>query len=422
MGFKLLAALVVVAALAGALWIGAVPFLVVEESSLPMATVDEGEFVAVIRTRGQIQAGRSVPIYAPVAQDLRIAWMAPTGEIVEEGQPMIRFDSSSAERDLIQRRAALERAEASLAQAAAEALISAGHDERELVDARLNVEIAELGTADNEFVGRIEAERALIDLGLVEQNLRQLGAEVAQRAVSSESRIASLNRQLQDAQAEVDVIEARMARMEILAPLSGFAIYSRNSSSLASTLGGGQPQPFRVGDQVSGGMNLAAIPDLTSLLIDAAVEEIDRGRMRVGDEVIVRVDALPELTIETVLTQISPLAEISFDTRGRSFHAFAFLGDSVDTRLRPGMNGSMDIVTERIPDAKTIPAQALFTRSGRPTVFVVEGDGFRAVDVEVLARNPDKIAVAGIDGGSRVTLIDPFAGSVETGSAIAGEE
>ena len=422
MGFRMLAALVVVAALAGALWIGVVPFLVVEESSLPMATVDEGEFVAVIRTRGQIQAGRSVPIYAPVAQDLRIAWMAPTGEIVEEGQPMIRFDSSSAERELIQRRAALERAEASLAQAAAEALISAGHDERELVDARLNVEIAELGTADNEFVGRIEAERALIDLGLAEQNLRQLGAEVAQRAVSSESRIASLNRQLQDAQAEVDVIEARMARMEILAPLSGFAIYSTNSNSLASALGGGQPQPFRVGDQVSGGMNLAAIPDLTSLLIDAAVEEIDRGRMRVGDEVIVRVDALPELTIETVLTQISPLAEISFDTRGRSFHAFAFLGDSVDTRLRPGMNGSMDIVTERIPDAKTIPARALFTRSGRPTVFVVDGDGFRAVDVEVLARNPDEIAVAGIDGGSRVTLIDPFAGSVETGSAIAGEE
>ncbi len=348
--------------------------------------------------------------------------MAPTGEIVEEGQPMIRFDSSSAERELIQRRAALERAEASLAQAAAEALISAGHDERELVDARLNVEIAELGTADNEFVGRIEAEKALIDLGLAEQNLWQLEAEVAQRAVSVESRIASLNRQLQDAQAEVDVIEARMSRMEILAPLTGFAIYSRNSSSLASALGGGQPQPFRVGDQVSGGMNLATIPDLTSLLIDVAVEEIDRGRIRVGDEVIVRVDALPELTIETVMTQISPLAEISFDSRGRSFHAFAFLGDSVDTRLRPGMNGSMDIVTERIPDAKTIPAQALFTRAGRPTVFVVEGDGFRAVDVEVLARNPDEIAVAGIDAGARVTLTDPFAGSVETAPAIAGEE
>ena len=42
--------------------------------------------------------------------------------------------------------------------------------------------------------------------------------------------------------------------------------------------------------------------------------------------------------------------------------------------------------------------------------------------LKCLARNPDEIAVAGIDGGSRVTLIDPFAGSVETGSAIAGEE
>jgi multidrug efflux pump subunit AcrA (membrane-fusion protein) len=423
MGFRVLSAIVVTGALAVALWLCVAPFQVEEASNFPIAEVGQDEFVAVIRTRGQIQAGRSVPIYAPVAQDLRISWMAPTGEIVTEGQPMIRFDSSSAERDLVQRRAVLERADASLEQAIAEARISTEHDAREMIDATLNVEIAELRTADSEFVGRIEAERDLIDLGLAEQNLRQLEAEIEQRAVSSESRIASLGRQVEDAQAEVDVIERRMARMEILAPLTGFAIYSRNNSSLASALGGAQPQPFRVGDQVSGGMNLAVIPDLTSLMIDVTVEEIDRGRMHETDEVIIRVDALPELTIETELTQISPLAEMSLDRRGRSFHARAFLGESVDDRLRPGMNGNMDVVIERIPDAKTIPAQALFTRGGKPTVFVVEGEGFRAVEVEVLARNPDEIAVAGVDPGTRVTLVDPFAGSSgEAVPTIAGEE
>lgn len=421
MKFRLVAVAVIVAAIAVAGWIGARQFQETGESNLPIAEVREGEFLAVIRARGQVQADRSVPIYAPVAQDLRIAWMAPAGEIIQESEPMIRFDSSVAQRDLIQRQAARDRARASLEQAIAEERIAAERDQADLVDARLNVEIARLGTANNEFVGRLDAERSLIDLGIAEQNLRQLEAEVEQRAVSSESRIASLERQLEDAQAEVDVIDARIGRMEIRAPLTGYAIYARNNTSLTSALGGGSPQPFRVGDQVSGGMNLADIPDLDSLVIDAEIEEIDRGRIRVGDGVVVRIDALPELEIETTLTGISPLAEISPSSRGRSFHAYAALGAGVDSRLRPGMNGSLDIVIERIPDAKTIPVEALFTRAGKPTVYTVEGEGYRAVEVEVLARNPDEVAVAGIASGARVTLVDPFAGRDANTEAGGGE-
>ena len=421
--FRIVAGIVIVLSAVAAGWIGSLQFQEADESALALAPVREGEFVAVIRTRGQIQALRSYPIYAPLAQDLRISWMAPAGDMVEEGQPMIRFDSSSAERDLIQRRAATEQAQANLDQAIAEARISEEHDRRDLVDARLNVELAALRTADSEFVGRIEAEQGQIDLRVAEQNLRQLEAEIVQRAVSSESRIASLRRQLEQARAEVEVIESRIAGMEVLAPTTGYAIYMTNTTSLAAALSGQAQAPLRVGDQVSAGRNVATIPDLASLLIDVTVEEIDRGRIRPGDQVIVRVDALPELSIETTLTGISPLAEMSLDGRGRSFHAYAALGEEADPRVRPGMNGSMDIVTERIPDAMIIPAQALFTRNGKPAVYVVEADGFRPVEVEVLARNPDEIAVAGIAPDARVTLVDPFAaGNGENPDAAEGPE
>lgn len=374
-----------------------------------MAPVRQGEFVGVIQTRGQIQAGRSVPIRAPLAQDLRISWMASSAEMLREGEPMIRFDSSTAEQDLIERRTAVEQARASLEQARVEARVSAQHDERELVDAQLGVELAELRTAANEFVGRLEAERGEIDLGVAQQNLRQLEAEIAQRVVSTESRIASLERQLAQAEAEVDMMELRIARMEILAPLNGFPIYATTTTSLAAALGGGGQAPLRVGDQVSSGRNLATIPDLASMLIDASVEEIDRGRIHVGDEVIVRVDALPELSVETTLERISPLAEYANNGSGRTFHAQALLGENVDARIRPGMNGSMDIVTERIPDAMIIPAQALFTRDGKPAVYVAGGESFRPVGVVVLARNVNEIAVEGIHADARVTLVDPFA-------------
>jgi RND family efflux transporter MFP subunit len=415
--FGIVAGVVLTAAVAAAIWIGTLQFETVSGATLPMAPVRSGEFVAVIRTRGQIEAERSFPIYAPLVQDLRIAWMASPSEIIKEGEPIIRFDSSVAERDLIQRRAAAERARAALDRAVVEGKAAAEHDERELVDARLGVEVAKLNTADSEFVSRVTVERGVIDLRVAEQNLRKLEAEVAQRTVSREAQLASLRRQLQAADAWVAIVESRIERMEIRAPLAGYVIYAPNRMSISSALGGAAEQPFRVGDQVPAGMNLASIPDLSSLLIDVTVEEIDRGRMHIGDEVIVRVDALPEVSIRTKLSAISPLAEISLDSRGRSFHAYAALGDAADARIRPGMNGRMDIVTARIADAVVVPAQAVFTRGGKPTVYLVNPAGPAPVNVEVLARNPDEIAVKGIPGDARVTLVDPLAAGDESGGA-----
>jgi hypothetical protein len=406
--FRIISVIVITVSVLIAVWVGTVQFRAVERAVLPLAPVRTGEFVAVIRARGQMQADRSVPIYAPLAQDLRIAWMAPVSERVEAGAPLVRFDSSSAERDLIQRRAAAERARASLEQAAAEAKAAVEHDRRDVNDARLGVELAGLDTADSDFIARLDAERRRIDLGVARQKLRQLEAEVAQRAASRESKLASLRRQLEDAEAWVDIVEGRIERMEVRAPISGYAIYAANRSSISAQVAGTQ-QPYRVGDQVPAGMNLGTIPDLSSLVIDATVEEIDRGRMRAGHEVIIRIDALTGVSIPATLTAISPMAEISIDARGRSFHVYAALGSRSDPRIRPGMNGTLDVVVHRIPAATIIPAKALFTRRGKPTVYVSQAGVFTPVGVEILARNSDEIAVKGVDADARVALVDPFA-------------
>jgi multidrug efflux pump subunit AcrA (membrane-fusion protein) len=154
-------------------------------------------------------------------------------------------------------------------------------------------------------------------------------------------------------------------------------------------------------------MNLAEMPDLATLLMDAKVEEIDRGRIHASDDVRIRVDALPELAIPAKITQISPMAELGIEMPPtRSFRAYAALRQP-DPRLRPGMNGGMDIIERRIPNAISVPAKALFTRAGKPVVFVVEKGQPHAAEVQVVARNPDEVAIAGIPAGAMVSLTDP---------------
>jgi HlyD family secretion protein len=392
-----------VMALVGAAWAGANRFrqaqAVVE---LPVAAARKGEFVAIIRCRGDVKAARSVPLYAPVVPNLTIAWMAPEGDEVQEGKPVIRFDSSSAQQQLIQKEAALKQAQATLDQAIGQAKTTAEHDQSDLEDAKYTVEKARLATAGNEFVGRIQGEQAKIDFDLAEQKLRIQEANIALHAATDKSKIASLTRQLVQAQADVDLTKSRIAQMEIPAPLTGFVVFVSNYNQ-----GPVNGKPFKVGDNVFSGMNLAEMPDMTSLVMDAKAEEIDRGRMAVGDDVRVHIDALPELSIEAKITSISPLTELGVEwPPTRSFRAYASL-QKPDSRLRPGMNGGMDIIIKRIPAAISIPAKAVFTRAGKPVVYLANHGRYSATEIQLLARNPDEVAVSGISGGALVALADP---------------
>jgi Membrane-fusion protein len=74
------------------------------------------------------------------------------------------------------------------------------------------------------------------------------------------------------------------------------------------------------------------------------------------------------------------------------------------------MNGRMDVVVNKIPDAMSVPAQAVFTKGGKPVVYLASNGQYKLTEVEVLARNPDEVAVKGISPGATVALVEPGQG------------
>ena len=83
--------------------------------TLPTYQARSGEFLASVRCRGEIFAQRSTQIIAPLnVPELRIIWLAPSGEQVQAGDTVVRFDPSSAQRQLAEKNAALEEAQAKL--------------------------------------------------------------------------------------------------------------------------------------------------------------------------------------------------------------------------------------------------------------------------------------------------------------------
>jgi len=374
---------------------------------LPVAPARKGDFLVIVRCRGELKARKSVQLTAPVnVPDLQIVWLAPSGNPVTAGQPVIRFDPSSARQQLQEKEAGLRQAQATLDQAVAQARITAEQDKLDLSAARYDVERARLEASKSEIVSALQGEESKIDLGLAEQKLRVQESTVTLHEASDKAKIASLTRLRDQAQAEVDLTKHRLAQMEIAAPSDGVILYLSNFSQ-----GWLNAKPFQIGDHAWQGGALAEIPDLSTLEMEGKVEEIDRGRITVGQAARIHVDAFPEKALNGKLSQISPLTEQTFEwPPTRSFRGYAQI-EQAGLRLRPGMNGSLDVIVNRLPGAISVPAKALFTLKGKPIVYVAGKKGYNPVEVELLARNPDEVAVKGIDAGAMVTLTEPPAES-----------
>jgi HlyD family secretion protein len=369
--------------------------------TLPLATARQGEFLVIVTCRGELVAENSVQITAPNVPNLTIVWMAPPNSAIKAGDPVIRFDSSGAERQLKEKEAALAQAAGSLSQAKAEAGITAEQDKLEIASLEQAVELARIEVSKTEILSEIQAETNRIALALAQDKLRVKQAAAAFNAASAQSKIGSAESQHRKALAEVELIRGRLAQTEIRAPGGGVINYLMNYSQ-----GWMNAKPFKVGDNVWPGSAVAEIPEMTSLRLKGKVEEIDRGRIAQGQDVRVILDPFPEKTFRGTLDRVSPLTEQSFEwPPTRSFRGFATLGEA-DGRLRPQMNGRMDIVVDRIPNAISVPARAVFARDGRPVVLTPANQTLRVVTVEVLARNPDEVAVRGIAAGTQVALVD----------------
>ncbi len=373
-------------------------------TDLPASQAHCGEFLVRVPCRGQLIAARSVQLSAPLdVADLQIVWLAPSGSDVKEGMIVIRFDPSRVRQDLKEKKAALEQAQATLDQAIAQGRITADQDKLDLAKTRYDAEKARLEASKAAIISVMDGEKSKIDLGLAQEKVKvqEATAELHQR--SNEAKIASSKRLRDEARADVARAERRLVQLDVKSPLNGIVTYLPNR-----TQGWMNSQPFKVGDHVSAGLAVAEIPDLSTLQMESKVDEVDRGRIALGDTVLVHVDAFPEKVLSAKLVSISPLTEQSFAEwpPTRNFKAYARLA-APDKRLRPGMNAGADIIQEKISDAISIPAKALFTLRGKPTVYVKANGRYLPVQIAVRARNTDEIAVKGIKADQFVALAEP---------------
>ncbi len=136
--------------------------------------------------------------------------------------------------------------------------------------------------------------------------------------------LALVNALLDQANANLAAAKSALADLEFKAPFAG--IVSEIS--------------IRVGEWTTPGLPVMAVADLQHLRVETTdLNEIDVARLKVGDNVKVTFDALPDVVVEGKLTRISPK---SSEGSGVNYTVIIELAETPE-QLRWGMTAFVDI-------------------------------------------------------------------------------
>ncbi len=209
-------------------------------------------------------------------------------------------------------------------------------------------------TAKNDF------EQAKADLAVAESNLKQQQNNFQRATELFEKKLISeqerdqagvekvrAEAQLVKARATLSSADERLRDTRVRSPITG-VILSR-SVSLGQIISSGT-------SNVSGGTTLATIADMDEVYIETNVDEVDIGKVQVGQSARVVADAYPDDAFTGEVIRIAPLGKTLQNVT--TFNVIVLVRN-LGGKLKAGMSTSVDVEIFKRRDVLLVPAEAL---------------------------------------------------------------
>ena len=144
------------------------------------------------------------------------------------------------------------------------------------------------------------------------------------------------------------------------------------------------------------------LADLSRMIVKAKINEVNIGRVEIGQPVEVRLDAVPGRVFRATVKAISPRGE---KVNNIVTYQVTIEIENKDRTLRPLMTANVDILTNVLENVIAIPLEALRTEKGDDIVYVMANGGRLLRKVRVGLRTASQaVIVHGLQEGETVII------------------
>ncbi len=170
---------------------------------------------------------------------------------------------------------------------------------------------------------------------------------------------------LQKSRREIRTAEDAIEALILRAPRDGIVLVADHPW---------EGRKLQVGDTIWVGMTVATLPDLSSMIVQTHLSDVDDGKIAPGREARCTLDAYPGVTYRGRVVEISPVArESRRSLLLRHFPVRIALERSDARRMRPGMSVRVEVLGPQIKDALVVPRTALDLSGGRTRALLADG-------------------------------------------------
>jgi len=239
-----------------------------------------------------------------------------------------------------------------------------------------------------------EAESArerVVNLDMELQQAEDEWKSVLAQGSSNNLHIAEM--ELENARANVEALDARIASRVVTAPVSGVIMRPVLPREKAGRL-------IDTGSMADENDILMAVGNLKGLTVRATVDEVDVGRIHVGQPVTVTGEAFEDIALTGTVTAIASEARSGagdkplFDVR----IAIPAIGASERERIRPGMSATLAVTIYENTNALMAPVEAVFSTPDGYAVRVRDSESGQVRPVPVVTGMTTLDAVEILEG------------------------
>lgn len=196
--------------------------------------------------------------------------------------------------------------------------------------------------------------------------------------------------QVDKAKAALDLAKAQLEDTKITAPTAGTVVELR-------AVEGELAQPTKP---------VAVVVNPEEMQMEAQVDETDIRKVKVGQEIEVRVDAYPDKTLKGEVVEVG-LSSTKTSGGGTAYPVKARVTVNEGVTLRSGMSGDVDIIVAIKQGVLVMPIEALTERNGKDVAFVDKDGRLEMREVSIGISTQDSVEVKqGLEEGEKVATED----------------
>jgi multidrug efflux pump subunit AcrA (membrane-fusion protein) len=369
-------------------------------------TVKITGFESSISVKGEIQGKNAVLISFPDElkhRDLRIREfeikdLIEEGALVNKGDWVATLDIDNINQQIQYNNDDLERRLAEFNDAKIDSAIELTNFREELKELGYDLQYRELDLEQAQYESPAYQRKVQVaynkTLRQIEKKRRDYELRRLNLAVHTKRREDRYNFSLH----RDSLLRQALEAATITSPGDGTVMYARTRRG----------RKIRIGDNVSQWQpTIANLPDMSELISETYVEEIQITKLKTGDSVEVTVDAIPG---KVYTGRVYRIANIGQEVSGMDAKVFNVLIDitNSDASLRPAMTSNNRIILHDRKNVLTIPRECLFSENGENFVYLKKSGAVYKQPVTAGVENDSEIIIlSGLDKNDRILYSAP---------------